>query len=176
MATLTALADLLRERNAIDERISQIIQRPMTAGHAGEWIASRIFNIELEISAVMAAYDGRFRSGPLAGMTVNVKWYLKREGLLDMHSSPSLDYYLVMTGPRAAAISSKAGTRPWRIDSVYLFNSHELLEEQQRRGVKIGIATSVREAQWSAAEIFPKATCQSLILTPEQATLLRLFG
>jgi hypothetical protein len=66
IATLTALADLLRERNAIDERISQIIQRPMTAGHAGEWIASRIFDIELELSAVMAAYDGRFRSGPLA--------------------------------------------------------------------------------------------------------------
>jgi hypothetical protein len=176
IATLTALADLLRERNAIDERISQIIQRPMTAGHAGEWIASRIFDVKLELSATVAAYDGKFRSGPLAGKTVNVKWYLKREGVLDMQSSPTLDYYLVMTGPRAAPISSKAGTRPWRIDSVYLFNSHDLLAEQQMRGVKIGIATSVREAQWSAAEIYPKATCQSLIVSPEQAALLRLFG
>ena len=71
---------------------------------------------------------------------MNVKWYLKREGLLDRHSSPTLDYYLVMTGSHAGAISSKAGTRPWRIDSVYLFDSHDLLDEQQRRGVKIGIA------------------------------------
>ena len=44
------------------------------------------------------------------------------------------------------------------------------------RGVKIGIATSVREDQWSAAEIYPKATCQSLIVSPDQAALLRLFG
>jgi hypothetical protein len=30
----------------------------------------------------MAAYDGHFRSGPLAGKTVNVKWYLKQERCL----------------------------------------------------------------------------------------------
>jgi hypothetical protein len=45
MATesLTRLARLLHERNIIDEKISQIIDRPTTAGHAGEWIAAHVF-------------------------------------------------------------------------------------------------------------------------------------
>jgi hypothetical protein len=38
---LAELAVLLRERNLVDERIGWLINRPMTAGHAGEWIASR---------------------------------------------------------------------------------------------------------------------------------------
>ena len=42
---LEELAGLLRERNAVDARIGRLINRPMTAGHAGEWIASRIFDI-----------------------------------------------------------------------------------------------------------------------------------
>ena len=61
----TDLADLaasLRQRNVIDERIGRLIQRPMTSGHAGEWIASRVFNVALEPSAVAKAIDGRFRS------------------------------------------------------------------------------------------------------------------
>jgi hypothetical protein len=50
----------------------------MTSGHLGEWIASQIFDIQLEASAVTAAVDGRFRGGPLAGRSANVKWYLKK--------------------------------------------------------------------------------------------------
>jgi hypothetical protein len=69
------------------------------------------------------------RHGPLAGKTVYVNWYLKREGILDMSLSKALDYYLVLTGPRLAAASSKGGTRPWRIDAVYLFNSDDLLAD-----------------------------------------------
>jgi hypothetical protein len=60
---------------------------PMTLGHLGEWIASQVFDIELEPAATVPAIDGRFRSGPLQGSTVNVNWYLKREGLLDMSES-----------------------------------------------------------------------------------------
>ena len=70
---LAELAELLRERNLVDERIGRLINRPMTAGHAGEWIASRIFDIELEPSAVAKAIDGPFRSGPLTGKSVNVR-------------------------------------------------------------------------------------------------------
>jgi hypothetical protein len=33
-----------------------------------EWIAAQVFGIELEQSAVTAAIDGRFRSGPLRGL------------------------------------------------------------------------------------------------------------
>jgi hypothetical protein len=45
----------------------------MTAGHAGEWIATQIFGIELESLAIAPAYDGHFLSGHLAGKTVTVK-------------------------------------------------------------------------------------------------------
>ena len=60
--SLVALAALLRERNDIDSRIGELISRPMTAGHAGEWIAARIFDIQLEPTAVAKAIDGRIQS------------------------------------------------------------------------------------------------------------------
>ena len=60
---LVALASLLRRRNTLDERIGRLINRPMTAGHAGEWIASRIFDIELEPSAVAKAIERTVRYG-----------------------------------------------------------------------------------------------------------------
>ena len=165
---LTSLAGLLRERNSIDERISQIIQRPMTSGQAGEWIASRIFDIQLTSSASNPAYDGRFKSGPLIDETVNVKWYLKQDGLLDMSVSPALDYYLVMTGPRASLEAT--GTRPWRISTVYLFDARALLAEQQLHGVKIGVATSLRQATWAAAEIHPHTLCPRRWSSPPSST------
>jgi hypothetical protein len=62
-----AHAELLRARNAIDAEIASIIGRPMTSGHLGEWIAARIFDIELEPSATATATDGRFSSGSWQG-------------------------------------------------------------------------------------------------------------
>jgi hypothetical protein len=171
---LAELAELLRERNVIDACIGRLINRPMTAGHAGEWIASRIFDIELEPSAVAKAIDGRFRSGPLAGRSVNVKWYLKRENLLDMTEDPSLDYYLVLAGPKASSRDDRT-LRPWRIDAVYLFDAQALLAQQRARGVKTGIAAGVRAEQWQAAEIYPTQTCQALILGEDERDKLRLF-
>jgi hypothetical protein len=85
--SMRRIAELLRERNVLDQAIAAIIQRPMTSGHLGERIAAQIFDIELHASAVNAAFDGHFRSGPLQGRTVDVKWYLKREGLLDTSAS-----------------------------------------------------------------------------------------
>ena len=41
---------LLRARNSIDAKIAKVIGRPVTAGHMGEWLASRIFDIQLEES------------------------------------------------------------------------------------------------------------------------------
>lgn len=173
---LERIALLLHERNAIDEQIAVIIQRPMTAGHLGEWIAAQVFGIQLEHSAVAAGIDGRFTSGPLTGRTVNVKWYLKREGLLDVSEAPVLDYYLVLTGPVSAAMSSRGGVRPWCIAAVYLFDARQLLAELQQRGVKVGIASSVRNAQWAAAEIFPRPTNPALPLESDQQRLLGLFA
>lgn len=121
---LRKIASLLRERDVIDEKIAAVIHRPMTTGHLGEWIASQVFDIELETSAVAAAIDGRFRAGLLQGR--NVKWYLKREGLIDMTESPALDYYLILAGPVSAAVSSRGGRRPWCIEAVYLFDAKQL--------------------------------------------------
>jgi hypothetical protein len=143
----------------------------MTSGHAGEWIAAQIFDIELEKNAAAPAYDGRFRSGPFAGKTVNVKWYLKQEGVLDMTTSPTLDYYLVMTGP----LPDGNGIRPWVIESVYLFDAHQLLDEVVTRGVKVGLATSVRRYQWQEARICP-GTSAVYPLSEEQQKLLELFA
>jgi hypothetical protein len=149
---------------------------PVVAGHLGEWIAAQIFDIELESSAVAKAIDGRFRSGPLAGKTVNVKWYGKEEALLDVSQDPVLDCYLVMTGPRGAAASSRGSTRPLLITSVYLFDARGLLRELRERGVKIGVATSITRAQWTAAEIYPDATNRALSLAAAQEAILALYA
>src|SRR6266576_4971028 len=61
---LKQVAGLLRQRNAIDNEIASIIQRPMTSGHLGEWVASQIFDIELEVLANEPGFDGKFKSGP----------------------------------------------------------------------------------------------------------------
>ena len=49
---------------------------------------------------------------------------------------------------------------------MFLFHSEELLAALTERGVKIGVATSVRKADWEAARIFP----------PPQAPRLRYIG
>jgi len=167
------IARLLRRRNAIDAKMAAILQRPMTSGHLGEWLASHIFDIELE--RVAQGLDGHFRAGPLQDRTVNIKWYLQREGLLDTSDSNELDFYLVLAGPPGTASSSRGTTRPWCIDAVFLFDARQLRAEQIERGVKQGVASSVIKAQWEAAEIYPTVRCFLLQVTPVQAALLELF-
>ena len=170
------VADLVRERNAIDAQIGTIIERPVAAGHLGEWVAAQIFDIELEASAVAKAIDGRFASGPLEGRTVNIKWYGKRDGLLDMVDDPTVEFYLVMTGVRSNADSSRGKTRPLTVDAAFLFEAGPLLENLRSRGVKIGIATSVVGSVWDAAEIFPDARNPALPLTRVQIEALQFFS
>ena len=175
-AELQRVAALVAERNAVDAEIGTITGRPVVAGHLGEWIAAQVFDIALERSAVAKGIDGRFASGPLAGRTVNVKWYAKREGNLDLADDSDADFYLVMTGPRAAPVSSRGGTRPLRITAVYLFAIPELLAELRARGVQIGVAASVRVGDWEAAEIFPRQANRALLLSDDQREALRLFA
>ena len=73
-----------------------------------------------------------------------------------MTEAAELDYYLVLTGPKATAKDVRTN-RAWRIDAVYLFDSQRLLAEQHARGVKVGVASGVRVAQWLAARS-PAAT------------------
>jgi hypothetical protein len=173
---VATIGELLRRRNLIDSEIAKITARPMTAGHLGEWIAAQIFDIALEPSASTAVIDGRFKTGPLEGRTVNVKWYGKQEGLLATSDSEALDYYLVLTGPIAPAGSSKGGTRPWCIDHVYLFDAHQLHRDQAARRIGSSVAASVRSDQWKAAEILPTPANHALTLTPRQSRLLAFFA
>ncbi|OBB90319.1 hypothetical protein [Mycolicibacterium peregrinum] len=172
---LAELAALIKERNSIDARLGAILNRPASIGNIGEWIAAQVFDIDLVSSGSNAAFDGHFTSGLLAGKTVNVKAYGRQEGLLDVITNPTLDYYLVMTGPKGALKSSKGGLRPFCIDSVYLFNSKDLLAALEVTGVKVGVATSVRAAQWNAAEIFPNSANPALVLTELQKSRLAMF-
>ena len=165
------IAGLLAARNRIDAEIGALIERPMTAGHLGEWLAARVFDIELEPSATAAGIDGHFRSGPLGGSSVNIKWYLKLEGLLDM-TDPGPDVYLVLAGPRAVASSSRGQLRPWCVDAVYLFDGPVLLETQRARGVRTGTASSVPKALWDDAEVHPRARCPLLSLSTDQRRIL----
>jgi len=176
MKKLERLAKLVHTKNRIDDKIAEIIGRPSLIGHVGEYIASEIFKIGLEQSAVEKGIDGRFTQIPLKGQTVNIKFYAKRENLLDINPDYSPDYYLVMTGPKSGAVSSRGATRPWLISSVYLFNSQKLMNELKNRGVKIGIATSVISKLWGEAEIYPNQRNSTIPLSEEQVRQLRLFG
>ena len=169
------MARLLAARNQVDAEISRLLDRPAHPGHIGEWIAARVFDIELEAAANAPAVDGRFASGPLAGRTVNVKFYSVDDGLLDMTRSPLLDHYLVLRGPRVPGASSRRAFRPVRVTTVYLLDAHQLLAAVDERGVNVGIATSVQRALWSAAEVYPRSTSPVLAITEQQRRLLDLF-
>jgi hypothetical protein len=173
---LERVADLIAQRNAVDAQIGTITGRPVVAGHLGEWIAAQIFDIDLEASATAKAIDGRFSTGSLAGSTVNVKLYGKREGILDIVDDPIVDFYLVMTGPRGVAGTSRGGSRPILIEAVYLFEAGPLLAALRTGSVKIGIATSVVASLWDAAEVFPRETNAAIQLSAEQRDALSLFA
>jgi hypothetical protein len=162
--------------NSIGEKISEITQRPAIIGYTGEYIAAEIFDIELEESANAKGLDGHFRTGALAGRTVNVKWYSKLEYMLDINPDALPDFFLVMTGPKAMEPISKGGIRPWLIDYVFLFNAAELMIELEARGVKIGIATSVRKHDFQDAEIYPNKRSMIYRMTDEQMGTALAFG
>ncbi|MFG1925919.1 hypothetical protein [Cryptosporangium sp. NPDC048952] len=174
--SLTHIARLLHERNLIDAQIAEVTDRPMTAGHLGEWIASQLFPIELEKNAANRGYDGRFTEGPLRGKRVNVKWYLKQEGLLDLIAPELLDYYLVFTGPISAAFGSRGTTRPWCITNIFLFDAEQVTAQQMARGVGTGTAASLLQGQWAAAEVYPGRRSELLPITDEQSMALRQFA
>lgn len=153
-----------------------MIGRPAAIGHIGEFIASRVFNITLEQSASQKGIDGHFSDGPLNGCTVNVKWYSVMDGLLAIAPEALPDYYLVLTGPKTPAMSSRGRTRPWTIQYVFLFKAQALVDELSRRGVKFSVATSVRQEFWDSAEIYPAQRNDLLPVSEMQRAGLRLFG
>ena len=176
MENLEKLAQAVKQKNMADNEIAGLISRPAERSHTGEYIAACIFNIVLQQSASYKGIDGHFVGGNLASKTVNIKWYGKQEGILDINPEAFPDFYLVMTGPKASATSSRGAIRPWLISYVYLFDAVGLIETLRRRGVKIGIPTGVHEELWEAAEIYYTPRNDKLILSDEQRNLLTLFG
>lgn len=176
MNELETLAALLSERNSLDKTISDLIGRPAQIGHIGEYIAAKVFEIELHASAVHKGSDGVFKSGDLKGNLVNIKFYAKRENFLDITREHCCDYYLALTGPRSFTMTSKGGHRPLLISSAYLFHMPSFIEILKQREVKIGIATSTKNADWDESEVYPRPNNSLLRLTPEQRQMLRLFA
>lgn len=169
------LAELIRRKNAIDSEIAAVIGRPALMGRVGEHIAKCVFDLRLNESASSKVIDGHFRSGPLAGKSVNVKWVGKQEGLLDLGTVQDPDYYLVLAGPRSQPSESCGGTRPWTISAVYLFDAERLVRQLTARAVRVGIASSVRVDQWAEAEVYPRQRNTALLLSTEQRAALELF-
>lgn len=168
---LEQLAELIRIKNQADQKIAEEIGRPALPGNIGEYVAARIFRIDLERPGNNPGYDGKFREpSGLAGKSVNIKAYSRHESLLDISPHPS-DYYLILTGP-----PGPASARPWIIESVFLFDSRELLGNLKERGVKVGVATSVRKEYWEAARIFPGHPGSPLELDESQVADLKLFA
>lgn len=173
LSPLTRLAGLLRRRNALDGEVASLIGRPAEKGHLGEFIAARVFDIDLHTSAAQAGSDGTFRSGPLAGRTVNVKLYGAQDGLLDVATRSPPDSYVVLTGPTRTASNSRGATRPVVIEHVFVF-SHEALVAA---GVRPGTAASLQRELWEDAQVFPTLGSSTLIpLTQRQHADLAQFA
>lgn len=181
--SLRTLASLLAERNRIDAQIAAHIGRPAERGHLGEYIAAKVFGIQLESSASTRAIDGRFTDGSptpwrhLVGRTVNIKWYGKQESILDLCTYAEVpDYYLVLAGERGSPTSSRGGSRPLVIEAVFLFDAALLHSACQSRGVKLGLATSVLSMHWNAARVWPTSTNPAMTLDDGTISMLALFG
>jgi hypothetical protein len=65
-------------------------------------------------------------------------------------SPHACDYYLVLSGPRKPL--GVVRHHRWSIAKVYLFDSRRLLASFADRGVKVGIATSLRVGNLAAAQ------------------------
>ena len=172
---LQRLASLIKERNAVENAIAGVIGRPAHPGHVGEFVASRIFDIELPESAVNKGSDGYFRSGPLASKSVNIKKFSLHQGLLDIEPDARPDYYLVLTGPKVQPVSTRGTAQPWVIASAFLFDACALVQRLKQRGVKLGVATSVIQELWREAEIYPSPNNPALWLTEAQRNMLEMF-
>lgn len=176
MSDLSRLAELVRARNTVESNIANLLGSSVNLNTVGEYIAATIFGITLIPSTQHGEFAGIFASQPLRGKTVDVQWFPRREGFLNLRIEPTPDYYLVLAGPKQESSTARALVNPWLISSVHLFNASELFNALRERGVQIGSHTSVINQLWERAEIFPIQHNTSLILTEEQRSCVRLFS
>ena len=67
------------------------------------------------------------------------------------------DNHLVMTGPKAGATAARGQTRPLVITEVFLFDAPEPVKRLRELGVRLGVATYVRQHEWDATRVYPEA-------------------
>ncbi|MCH7904309.1 MAG: hypothetical protein IH944_07045 [Armatimonadetes bacterium] len=176
MKDLEELAVAISQVNIASDRVASIIGRPALRGHIGEFIASKVFNIQLHESAAHKGSDGVLLDGVLAGSTVNVKFYGQHDGLLDMSEDALPDVFLVLTGPKGSAASSSGQVRPICIEHLFLIPGTEALADAKSRNVLIGVTTSFPNAFWDEREVYPMSRSKELNLTQDQIPLLKLFS
>ena len=104
-----------------------------------------------------------------------MKFYPKREGVLDIDRKHPPDYYLVLAGPESSATSSEGSPRPWCIKEVFPFEAAPLVARVLARGVRVGTATSVRNQEWDRARIYSASSVDPPELAKHQIDALRFF-
>jgi hypothetical protein len=176
MTNLPRLAELLRARNTVESNIANLLQCDVDLSNVGEQIAANIFGIRLTPTLNYGGPAGIFTHPALAGKTVDIRWYPRREGFLNIHTDPAPDYTLVLAGPRLDPNEARALVNPWIITSAYLFHMPDLLATLRARGVRVGPRVSVNSQLWERAEIFPTQRNTGLLLNNEQRQFLRLFA
>jgi hypothetical protein len=176
MSNLSRLAELLRARTTVESNIANLLKCEVDLSNVGEHIAARIFGIRLIPATGQTGLVGIFTNPALMGKTVDVRWYPRREGYLNIHTDPAPDYTLVLAGPKIDPNEARALANPWIITSVYLFQMQELLSTLRTRGIRVGPRVSINTHLWEQAEIFPHQHNPGLILADEQRQLLKLFG
>ncbi len=173
---LVHLADLIRTRNSAVKSIATFVGRPATVGELGEFIASLVFDIQLDPAGATQGISGRFTAGKVRGKNVSVKWYGRYEGVLAINEDALPDFYLVMTGPKGETNDWSRQVPAWSIDYVFLIGAQALTQELLKRGVRISQTTSLREEDWDRCEMYPNPRCPYLTLTDEQRAMLNLFN
>jgi len=168
---LRRLSDLLHDREVIDTAIEQITSVPGGDERTIQWVASEIFDIELDLSRPSTGLVGTFQSGRLSGHTVEVRSQRTCCDVLDTKGSITCEYCMVLAGPRRHDLPTSIRA-PWNIDSVYLF---EMQQVHRERGASLAPEPTVDALQWRAAEIYPSARNSILLVNPVQAAQLQLF-
>lgn len=176
MLNLPRLAELLRARNTVESNIANLLQCDVDLSHIGEQIAASIFGIRLVPTLNPNGPAGIFTQSALLGKTVDIRWYPRREGFLNIHTDPAPDYTLVLAGPKLDPNEARALVNPWIISSAYLFHMPDLLATLRARGVRVGPRVSVNSHLWEQAEIFPVQRNPTLPLSNEQRQSLQLFA
>lgn len=177
---LAMVATLIRDRNAVDRDLAKAIGRWPHDGAVAEIIAACVFDINLAAAANNPSSDGEFRTGPLAGKSVNIKYRRLRRGLINLGKSSDPrahpDYYLQLTGRWFGVKASSRADAPFTIEEVHLFESEALLAVLRAANRQSGVGGSFPRDRWRQAMIFPQPMNRLLPLTEEQRVLLTLFA